>query len=187
MMISDILKSNGIYNDRDIQLFADKIKFRRIAKDEILIKQGQVCRSVFFIIEGAFYQYNFKNEIEENVLDLHSDNEWFLNYNSFISQKPSDSFIKAYTDSKIFELDIESLHWLIGESPGFLQLLKILEPATARVHFFDNRLTPVEKYKYVFDNRRELIKKFPLKFIASYLKITPETLSRVRESFLNEK
>jgi CRP-like cAMP-binding protein len=186
-MIADILKTNGMYSDTDAQLFEHNTQIRDVCKNEILIKPGEVCRSIFYILSGAIYQYNYIDEIEENVIDLHSDNEWFLEHTSFTSQKPADSFIKAYTDSKILELSIESLHWLIGQSPAFFQIGKIPGQASLRIHFFDNRLTPTQKYQYILDNRQELLQKFPLKFIASYLKITPETLSRVRENFSKGK
>jgi len=186
-MVSDILKNNGIYSDTDILLFESKIKFRSVSKGEILINSGDVCKSIFFIITGSFYQYNYKDDIDKNVIDLHLENEWFLNQSSFVSQNPSDSFIKAYTESKIFELTVESLHSLIGESPAFLQLGKILMQTTSKIHFFDNHLTPIQKYQYILDNKSGLVQKFPLKIIASYLKITPETLSRVREKIFKGK
>ena len=186
-MIADILSANGTYSYEDVQLFERTTKLRYIAKNEILLSPGQVCRSVFFNITGAFYQYNYKDEMEENVIDLHPGNEWFLNHSSFFSQKPSGSFIKAYSKSKVLELDIESLHYLISKSSAFLQIAKIFEQATSRIHFFDNRLSAYEKYQYILNNRRELIQKFPLKLIASYLKITPETLSRVRENYSKTK
>lgn len=182
-MIPDILKNNGLYSSTDEQLFEHYVTIRGVSKDEILIHPGEVCKSVFFNITGAFYQYNYKDEIEENVIDLHSDNEWFFNHLSFISQKPSDSFMKAFAESRVLELRIESLHSLMGRSPAFLQLGKIFEQAASRVHFFDNQLTPTQKYQYILENRRDLLQKFPLKYIASYLKITPETLSRVRKNF----
>jgi CRP-like cAMP-binding protein len=187
MMVSDILMTTGVYSSTDIKLFESKTKTRSVSKDEILLNPGEVCKSFFFSITGAFYQFNYKDEIEENVLDLHVDHEWFLNQSSFIAQKPSDRFIKAYREGKILELDIVSLHCLIGESAAFLQLGKILQQATAQAYFFDNRLTPTQKYQYILENRGELIQKFPLKLIASYLKITPETLSRVRESLSKGK
>ena len=186
-MISEILETNGFYSDTDIVLFESKVTFRNLLKDEILVKPGDVCNAIYFTIAGAVYQYNYIDEFQENVIDLHLDHEWFLNDNSFISQKPSVSFIKAYTDSKILELNIESLHYLIGKSPAFLQLGRIFEQATSRVRLFDNRLTPTQKYQHILDHRPDLIQKFPLKCIASYLKITPETLSRVRESFSKRK
>ncbi len=186
-MISAILKTNGDYSLTDIQLFEANTTCRQLLKNDILIKPGEVCKSIYFNIAGAVYQYNSNAEMEENVIDLHLANEWFLHHNSFITQKPADGFIKAYSNSKILELTIESLHHLVGKSPAFLQLGRIFEQSTSRVHFFDNRLTPAEKYQYILDNRSTLIQYFPLKLIASYLKITPETLSRVRENFTKQK
>lgn len=104
-----------------------------------------------------------------------------------MSQKPSESFVQAYAESEILELTVQSLHGLIAESPAFLQMGRILEQATARVHFFDNDLTPIQKYEHLLNNRPQLLQKFPLKIIASYLKITPETLSRVREKLARGK
>jgi len=181
-MIAGILRSTGLYSHEEVALFERHTTIRSMSKDEIVVHRGEICRTAFFNITGAFYQFNYKDEIDLNVIDLHCDNEWFLNHSSFISQKPSDSFIKAYTDGQMLELDIESLHFLIGRSPAFLQLAKIFDQASLRIHFFDNRLTPLEKYQYILTHRQQLIQKFPLKLIASYLKISPETLSRVRES-----
>ena len=186
-MLLEILETNGFYSDTDIALFESQVTFRNLLKDEVLVKPGEISNAIYFILTGAVYQYNYIDEFQENVIDLHLDHEWFLNDNSFISQKPSVSFIKAYTDSRILELNIESLHYLIGKSPAFLQLGKIFEQATYRVRLFDNRLTPTQKYQYILDHRRDLIQKFPLKYIASYLKITPETLSRVRENLAKGK
>lgn len=60
---------------------------------------------------------------------------------------------------------------------------KILDASTSRIDFFDNNNTPDEKYQYILKNKSEFIQKFPQKLIASYLKITPETLSSVRNRF----
>ncbi|MBT1703209.1 Crp/Fnr family transcriptional regulator [Chryseosolibacter indicus] len=182
-MISAILKNNGIYSSSDETLFEKEVRHRTISKDELLVKRGEVCRSIFFNITGSLYQYKSKDEIKENVIDLHADQEWVLNQISFTFQKPSDTFIKAYTDSRLLELSIESIHCLIAQSPAFLQLAKIFTAAGSRISFFDDRMTPAQKYQYILDNRNNLIQKFPLKYIASYLKMAPETLSRVRENF----
>lgn len=186
-MIASILAKTGTYSENDKKLFEKRIVYRKIQKDEILLGEGEVCQSAYYLISGAFYQHNFKNEIDLNVIDLHIDNEWFLNQQSFIKQKPSEITLQAYTESEIFELSIVSIHVLIQESPAFFQFGKILEQPYNRVHFFDNNLTPTQKYQYILDNKPALLQNFPLKIIASYLKITPETLSRVRESFAKGK
>ena len=139
MMISDILMTCGVYSNTDVKLFESKTTIRCVSKNEILLNKGDVCKSFFFSLTGAFYQYKYTDEVEENVVDLHVDHEWFLNQGSFIAQTPSDRFIKAYSEGEILALDIASIHELIGESAAFLQLGKILQQATAQAHFFDNR------------------------------------------------
>jgi CRP-like cAMP-binding protein len=176
-----ILQGYGTFNESHALLFEKKIKIREIEKDEILLKQGEISSSIYYILEGSFYQYTTKNEIEQNVIDLHLSKEWFLNQKSFVNQKPSEAEIVAFSKSKIIELTVQSMHDLIAQSPAFFQLGKILDQSHSKIHFFDNTLTPLQKYEYILKNRPQLIQTFPLKIIASYLKITPETLSRVRE------
>ena len=77
-------------------------------------------------------------------------------------------------------MTVYSLHNLIEISPVFFQLGKLLQPTTLRTQFYDDSMTPIEKYKYVLEHRPQLLQRFPLKYIAAYLKIAPETLSRVR-------
>nr|WP_068888740.1 Crp/Fnr family transcriptional regulator [Pedobacter panaciterrae] len=186
-MISNVLNTTGFYDKKDISLFEREINFRNLQKDEILLHKGQVAKSIFFNLKGAIYQYNFKTETDHNVIDLHIENEWFLNHKSFVLQVPSENYIAAFTQANVLEISIESIHYLIGQSPAFLQLNKILGYANSRVHFFDNVLTPLQKYQFIMENKPQLIQKFPLKIIASYLKVSPETLSRSREKFAKNK
>ena len=58
---------------------------------------------------------------------------------------------------------------------------KLLDQAVSRIEFYDNNNSPDEKYVHLLENKPIVIRKFPQKVIASYLKITPETLSRVRK------
>jgi len=182
-MKADFLLDFGRFSAEDRSLFENTWTKRECSKNETILNIGEICQSVFFIAKGAFVQYNFKDEIEQNIIELHLENEWLLNQQSFVSQKPSETIIEAFTDSTIYELTIHQLHELIGKSPAFFQLGKVLEPHYSRIHLFDKSLSPLEKYQFIFQHRRGLLQAFPLKMIASYLKITPETLSRVREKF----
>ncbi|MCU0447449.1 MAG: Crp/Fnr family transcriptional regulator [Microscillaceae bacterium] len=182
-----VLAKIGSFSENDCRLFEQKSQARNLPKGDFVLRPGEVCRSVYYILAGDFLQYNYYDEIELNVLDLHLTCEWFADYGSFIWQKPSQNFVQAYSDSQIWELSVENLHQLISLSPAFFQLGKILESSTSRLHFFDNRMTPTQKYQFILDHKPQLLQKFPLKIIASYLKISPETLSRVRESLAKGK
>ncbi len=136
------------------------------------------------MITGAVYHYKITSDLNENIINLNIPNDWILNQKSFTSQEPSEYDIKVYEESTLYTLSIEVIHRLIAQSQSFLQLGKTLYDVTLRVDFFDNNNTPDEKYLYILKNKPDLFQNFPQKMIASYLKITPETLSRVRKKYV---
>ncbi|MFW0717481.1 Crp/Fnr family transcriptional regulator [Pedobacter sp. N23S346] len=183
-MKSNVLDTIGSFSDWENTLFEKEIKLRRIAKNEVLLEEGEIASSVFFILEGSLFQHIKTGENVQTIIDLHLENEWVLNHKSFVTQQPADSAISSFTNAYILEISLESIHRLIGYSQSFLKLNKIMDHAVSRVVFFDKASTPIDKYLYILKNRPKLIQNFPLKMIASYLKITPETLSRVREKII---
>ena len=122
-----------------------------------------------------------ESEFNKNVIDLSIPNDWVLNHKSFTARKPSEYSIQAFEDTSYYEISIDAIHRLIAQSQSFLQMGKILEESISRIYFFDNNNTPDEKYLHIITKKPELLQKFPQTIIASYLKITPETLSRVRK------
>jgi len=175
------LNKAGKFSDKEALLLQQEIQYRDLKKETYLLKEGDTCSSLYFVILGSFYQYKTDSDLNTNVIDLRITNDWIIENKSFTSRKPSEYTIKAFTDSTVIELSIHSIHKLIAISPSFFQIGKVLEEATARVAFFDNNNTPDEKYEYILKNKPQLLQEFPQKIIASYLKITPETLSRVRK------
>lgn len=181
-MYAGILRATGSYQDSEVALFEKVITMREIGKNEFLLQKGDVARSVYYLLEGAVQQYDVAADSEHNVVDLHIAGEWFLNYESLIAQRPSTVYMQAFADSKVIGLSLETVHYLTGKSLSFLQLNRVLESAFTRMQFFDQAMTPLEKYCSILDHRPGLIRTFPLKMLASFLKMTPETLSRVRSA-----
>jgi CRP-like cAMP-binding protein len=161
-MVSDHIHQFGYFSDHDKALLVQALVEKNISYGDILLREGQVCQSVYFVAQGAFIQYNFKDEIDQNIIDFHMEGEWMLNQQSFVRQRPSETIIEAYANGKIHELTMQKLHELIGKSPAFFQLAKVLEPAHSRIQLFDNQLTPAEKYQFVLNNRPGLLQAFLL-------------------------
>ncbi len=183
-MITEALNKTGSYSDQELALFEKEVYFRDFEKGELILNVGELAKSAYYVVSGAIYQYRLDNEIDQIILDLGVEGKWMLDQRSFVSQKPANTYIKAYEKSRILELSIESIHKLIALSPSFFQLGRLLDAASLRTNFFDQSLSPLEKYQSLLDHTPQIIQKFPLKIIASYLKITPETLSRVRKKII---
>ena len=177
----ELLNRSGSFSRKEAELLKEAFQYQYIAKDRILLDKGSICSSLCFVVSGSFYHHHLDAEGNKTIIDLNGTYDWVINHKSFTSRKPSDYVIQAYEDSTYYEISIGAIHDLIAQSQAFLQMGKILEVVTARINFFDNNSTPDEKYLHIFENHPELLQKFPQTLIASYLKITPETLSRVRK------
>jgi CRP-like cAMP-binding protein len=175
----EILHAVGRFSEEEIAMFEQKLVKRTFNKGELLLQEGNYCKSAYYVISGAAYQFSY-DDIDENIIGLYIEADWCFSYYSFVNQKPSNANIKAYTNMEVMELPATSIHELIAVSPSFFQLGKILGQTVTRIQYFDNANTAIEKHNHLFLSRPELFQKFPLRMIASYLKIAPETLSRIR-------
>jgi len=183
-MITEALNKTGSYSEYDFDLFEKEYQIRDIRPGEILLNVGEVAKSAYYVLYGAIYQYRLTDEIEEVILDLAPEGKWVLDQKSFVAQKPSENCIKAYETSQLLEISLDSIHKLIGLSPAFFQLGRLLDATGHRALFFDRSLSPLEKYQSLLDHSPLILTKFPLKMIASYLRIAPETISRVRKKIV---
>lgn len=180
--IQQIFQKAGNFSVSELQLLEAACVTLQLNKNDLLLKEGQVCDAAFYLLSGAAYQFRI-TDIDENIVDLHLKGEWFLNPSSFISRTASATTIKVFVPGEVLVLSVHTIHQLIEQSPAFLQLGKLLQPNDQRLQLFENAVSPAEKYKHILEDRPQLLQVFPLKMIASYLKMTPETLSRVRSNY----
>lgn len=164
-------------SDADTKRFIDRMKVRQLNKGERLLEIGEVCVNWSFVTNGSFREYYTNQELNDVTTNLFTSNSWAINHSSFTGQLPSKCKIEAFEESEVLMIGIHDLHHLIGESPAFFALGKILEVDSTRPSTTAN---PEEKYLWLLKHNPAIVQKFPLKHIASYLGMTPETLSRVR-------
>ena len=179
--LTTTIQKFGSFSPEQLLLLFDRLKIITLAKNECLVKEGQVCQSFYFINEGSFHHYLIDGEGIDVTLNLFIRNDWVLEYKSFMSQQPSESIIRASGDSEVFGLSVWDFHELARTSESFFRLGRILELSVQNQDFQQTRLTPEQKYERLITTRPELLQHFSLKIIASYMGMTPETLSRVRK------
>lgn len=161
--------------------------FKEIKKGHQLLKEGEVCSSVYFIIEGCCRIF-FLNEGKEISRQFFFENAFFTELASFNTQNPSLYYMDALEDSKLFAISYKDLTALYDKSPAFLRFGKLMADQTAI--FLINRNVEIvtthakERYLKLMKERPKVMQRVPQYMIASYLGITPEALSRLRREIL---
>lgn len=174
-----VLDSVGQFTTEEKTLFNKSVVKKHFRKNDTILHMGEVCTEALFIVDGAAYEFDYI-DIDENITGLFTAGDWCLNYRSFLRQSASNATIKAYTALNAWSVSVSAAHALVAASAPFFQLGSILGKSVDRLHYFDAGSTAQEKYAHLLESRPDLFQQFPLKMIASYLKIAPETLSRLR-------
>jgi CRP-like cAMP-binding protein len=158
---------------------------RTLAKGEFLIREGEVEKNLYYIESGAVRVIHL-TELEEQTIRLGYEGSFINSLSSYIKQTPSEFFIEAIRKTEVKVIPKEQVTRLVHESPenlvAYNQLMEIL--VTQQIEREIDLLTesPTERLKRVLDRSPNVFQHVPLKYIASYLRMTPETLSRIRNS-----
>jgi CRP-like cAMP-binding protein len=163
--------------------FKDLLVEREIASRTILLREGDIATQVHFIKKGCLREW-FNKDGKDITFQFFFEGQPVASLDSFIHGQPSKFTIESIEPSTIFSLskeNFEQLHQLYPEfKEGFQEF--IFQRFRNYAQLFLSRIkdTPQERYKDLIANHPEIIKRVPQHYIASYLGITPISLSRIR-------
>ena len=157
---------------------------KKLKKDAIITAERQTEKYLYFIKQGVVRKYYLVNGIEYNI-DFRFENQFVSSYASFLTQQPSAIFLEAIEDVTLLAIKFKSLQELYRISKSGERLGRLY----AEELFIEKKIreaalmiqSPKERYINLLTQKPHWIKRVPLYMIASYLNITPETLSRVRK------
>lgn len=158
---------------------------RIIAKGEFLVREGDVEKNLYLVESGAIRVF-YLTEFEEMTIRFGYTGSMITSLSSFLKGTPSEFYIDAIRKTSLKVISKESLMSLVNESTENLrQYNALLESLiTQQIEREVDLLitSPTERLNRVLQRSPNLFQEIPLKYIASYLRMTPETLSRIRNS-----
>ena len=185
---------NAVVNSRFPEMSAEgrrlieSILIRKdLPKGIIALNEGEIAREIIFVGKGMLRQYYYKNG--KDVTEHFSYEGCILMcIESFLKQEPTRLMVETLEAAVIYQFPYATLQKLTKENPEVdMFYRKILEHSliTSQIKADSWRFESArERYHLLFERHTEIIKRAPLANIASYLLMTPETLSRVRSGVL---
>jgi CRP-like cAMP-binding protein len=183
--IRGFINSIAPINDQDWHLFEKRLIYKEFSKNEILLHAGDVERYIYFMTEGITRIFQHKNDTEY-TLRFNFPISVFNSYVSFISQTPSLISVETLTNIKAFRMSHQNMQSLYDESKNAERVgRKMIELIYMQREMKELQLhsrTAEDYYCDLLRTNKELIQQIPQKYLASYLGITPESLSRIRKN-----
>ena len=156
-----------------------------LSRNEYLKVRGSVDSNIYLVEEGSLRIFIVEEE-EEHTIRFAYRGDLVAALDSFITEKPSDLYIQALKKCKVKLLQKRHFRDLIFSSEENLKLWQaILEQLVLQQMERERDLltsSPLERYRRVLQRSPQLFQEIPNRYIASYLRMTPETLSRLKKS-----
>ncbi len=172
--------------DEEFEDFFACFQFATLNKGELLLSPQMICRSQYFILKGMLVSYEFDDKGFEKVIQISTENSWTGDLESYTHLKPTVRFIKAAENCELLALHKSNWLKILEEIPALEKLFRILFQQaylnqTKRVSIMlkSDAKNRFESFCEAFPH---LLNRADWKIIASYLDMTPETLSRIKNN-----
>jgi CRP-like cAMP-binding protein len=173
-------------NERDAIVSAFERKPMR--KRQYLLREGEICKSTAFIVRGSARMFTVDEKGHEHIVRFGLESWWISDHESLINLTPSRYFIEILEDSELLVISLGNAIELRNKSRCFDLTVKTLDKfqviaAQKRIHSAIG-MTAEQRYNDLSSTYPQFIDRFPMNMIASYLGLSPETLSRIRKKAL---
>ena len=172
--------------EEEKKFFTSLLKTKELKKKQFLLKAGEISRHENFVEKGLLRAYTVDDKGQEHIAMFGMEDWWISDMYSFLTETPATQFIDALEDSVIYSIDTADLEKLYLKVPKFDRFFRILLQnafiANQKRVLASISQSAEEQYLAFTKKYPSLEQRIPQHQIASYLGITPETISRIRKA-----
>lgn len=182
--ITEYIKKFVSLTDQEAEIFAVAFKEVKIKKRQFIVQPNFIAKHRNYVLNGAFRAYVVDDNGNDHTIAFAIDDWWITDYNSYILQKPATMFVIALEDSTILEISYEKEQRLKQDNHQFETFFRIIAERTAA--FMQQRiisnltLSAEESFENFVQKYPLIVQRVPQYALASYLGMTTEFLSRIR-------
>lgn len=178
--------------ERRIKLTADEFRAcsqfftpKKLKKHQFLLQEGEICRHIAFVNSGCLRAYTVDHKGEEHIIQFAIVDWWISDLSSYLTATPATYTIDAVHNSEILLLERSARDQLLESVPNMERFFRLLQEsnyvATHRRINATLSASAEERYLAFLKTYPALVEQVPQSQIASYLGITPQSLSRIRK------
>ena len=190
IQIKDFLNNYVKLNDDEFNALLSLLKEKKVKKSELFQEKGELSTCLAFVVKGVFRIYEVKNGLEK-VTRLESEGAMLFDLNSLLNSQVSNENIQALEDSVVLTIEKEDLSNLYKKYHNWDKLgrryfehMYMLEQNKTRSILWEDATT---RYESLRSKRSRIVDRVPQNYIASFLGITPQSLSRLRRQGIKRR
>lgn len=186
MDLSSFFLSLTTIDSDELQDIVSHFEEEIIPKNTLLIREGQVCRKLYYVKEGMGRSYYLKDDGKEVTQWFFNEGKFMTSVDSFFQQSPSLYYLETLEDSIVYSISNTQMDFLLSkyhkmEQIARLASIEMLSKVVNKLNAIQFQ-TARERYEYMLAEFPDISYRVPLGHVASYLGMTQETLSRIRKS-----
>lgn len=180
-----LMESNTQLSEREMLEIMDRILVETYKKGTVLLRQGEISDKCYFVLKGCVRQYAFGDDGKETTYNFFTEGQSVVLFKSYKQRVPSDYSLSCIEECTLIVGSVDSEEKMYDQFPELKNITRIIMEQNFGQAQDDTAMlmgtSPEERYLRLLEKRPELIKRVPQHQLASYLGITPESLSRIKK------
>jgi CRP-like cAMP-binding protein len=176
---------------KEQEYFLSLLRITRVKKKQFIVQPDFICKYRTYVFSGAMRAYLVDDKGQDHTIAFAIDDWWITDYNSFIFQQPATLFVEALEDSTLIQIDYNTEQLLMETVPKFERFFRIITERSFA--FLQQRMlsnlskSAEERYEEFIHKYPGIVQKVPQYALASYLGMSTEYLSKLRNNKVAKK